>query len=156
MRRLVLACLPFLLAVPALAQLAETDLCLEKTVEDRETVIGREATFFIAVTNVGTEGATGVAVADVLPDGLAFVAASATAGDYDAATGSWALGALAPGQTATLTITTIVTAATPVENCAALQALDQHDRNPENDRDCATVLPQPVDPDGLAVRLEAR
>lgn len=155
MRPLALAVL-LLASAAALAQPAATDLCLDKIVDDPDAVIGQEATFFIALTNRGETEATGIEVGDVLPEGLAFAGWSATDGAYDPATGTWSLAALAPGQTATLALSTTVTSASPVENCASLQALDQYDYDPENDTDCATVFPRPAAPDGLASRAEPR
>ena len=110
--------LALVLAFPVAAQEAKSDVEIDKSVFEEEVYVGEEAVFFIAVTNSGAQTMTGVAVEDILPTGLYFLAAHATRGYYDAATGLWGVDALRPGQTETLELTTLLVAETPVENCA--------------------------------------
>jgi uncharacterized repeat protein (TIGR01451 family) len=76
------------------------------TPNDRATI-----TYTLTVANAATslQTPTGVVVRDLLPSGVEFVSASG-AGTYNSSTGDWAVGTLAPGANATLTITATVAA----------------------------------------------
>ncbi|WP_309751619.1 proprotein convertase P-domain-containing protein [Novosphingobium sp.] len=76
------------------------------TPNDRTTI-----TYTLTVANAATspQTATGVVVRDLLPSGVIFISASG-AGTYNSATGDWAVGTLAPGANAALTITATVAA----------------------------------------------
>ena len=85
------------------------DLSLTQSVSSA-TPSGRATiTYTLTVANASTSplSATGVVVRDVLPSGVQFVSASG-AGTYNSGTGDWAVGTLAPGGTAVLTITATV------------------------------------------------
>ncbi len=74
------------------------------------------ATITLTLKNNGPDA--GVAsVADVLPAGLTYVGSTASQGAYDSSTGSWSLGTLASGATATLAIN--VQAAPSATGCLA-------------------------------------
>jgi subtilisin-like proprotein convertase family protein len=60
-----------------------------------------------AASSIGT--ATGITVRDMLPSSFAFTSASGT-GSFNAATGIWSIGTLAPGQSAVITITGTISA----------------------------------------------
>jgi subtilisin-like proprotein convertase family protein len=60
-----------------------------------------------AASSIGT--ATGITVRDMLPGSFAFTSASGT-GSFNAATGIWSIGTLAPGQSAVITITGTIAA----------------------------------------------
>ncbi len=125
----------------------KADLSLTKTVDAPAPRVGDVVTFTIRVTNDGPASATGVAVGDPLPAGLAFVAATASQGGYDATTGRWTVGAIASGATATLTIQARVTSTGTRTNVAEVIASDQPDPDStpgngivgEDDRAEATV-----------------
>ena len=78
-------------------------------------------TVFNAATSTGT--ATSIAVRDTLPAGFSFTSASGT-GSFNAATGIWSVGALAPGGVAVITITGTVSSPTgsTVTNIAEISA----------------------------------
>lgn len=136
--------LVLLLAAPAAAQDAPVaDVAVQKGVYEEDVFVGEEATFFIAVTNYGPDASTGLAVADVLPEGLIYGTAWASYGRYDADTGAWHVGTLAPGQTERLELTTVVTSEHDVQNCASVHASDQRDPEASNDADCAYVYVRP-------------
>jgi len=65
---------------------------------------GDTVSFDIEVTNNGTALATNVSLTDSLPAGLTFVSSSVTQGSYNATTGLFSIGALAVGNSATLTL----------------------------------------------------
>ena len=93
------------------------DLALTKTVSDATPNVGDQVTFTVTLTNGGPDAATGVAVTDLLPAGLTFASATPSQGTYDAASGLWDVGTVAPGSPQTLPI--VATVVSP-------SALDEH------------------------------
>lgn len=87
------------------------DLSLAKSLLTASPVYGGAATFRLTVTSAASsdETATGIAVRDLLPTGFEFASASGT-GSYDAGTGVWSVGSLAPGSSASIDITGTVLA----------------------------------------------
>ena len=104
----------------------QADLSLTKTVDNPTAAIGTNVSFTLTVSNAGPSDATNVAVTDQLPAGFTFVSASG-AGNYTAGTGVWAVGNLATGASATLTIVATVNATGPYVNNAEVSASDQPD-----------------------------
>lgn len=104
----------------AAAPTSYADLSLGSSLSPASAVSGATVTYTLSVTNAAAspQSAAGVAVAAALPAGLSFVSASG-AGSYDSGTGLWSVGALAPGQTASLTITATISASAG----ASLQAI---------------------------------
>ena len=88
------------------------DLSLAMSVSNAAPVSGSNVTITLTVANAAASpnSASGILVRSALPTGLSFVSASGT-GSYNAATGDWSVGTLAPGQNASLTITATVLAA---------------------------------------------
>jgi uncharacterized repeat protein (TIGR01451 family) len=86
------------------------DLMLAKTVDIATPAAGDTITYTIVLTNNGPDGATGVVVTDSIPSGVTFVSSTASQGSYDSGTSLWTVGAVANGDSATLTITCIVDA----------------------------------------------
>jgi uncharacterized repeat protein (TIGR01451 family) len=100
------------------------------------------------VTNNGPDGATGVEVTDLLPAGVTYQSDSSTQGAYISGTGLWTVGAMAPSESDTLTITATVdpgTGGTTITNTASLTGSDQADSNPANDSDSADITIPSVD-----------
>ncbi|MEQ1687306.1 MAG: proprotein convertase P-domain-containing protein [Sphingopyxis sp.] len=97
------------------------DLSLTKTVSNAAPAFGATISYTLGVTNAAGSplSATGVQVLDVLPAGVTFVSATGT-GTYNSGTGIWTVGTLAPGASASLTITVTVaaTAGATVQNTA--------------------------------------
>lgn len=87
------------------------DLSMTKTVSNAAPTSGSNITYTLSVANAAASPltATGVSVLDLLPPGVTFVSASGT-GTYNSGTGVWTVGTLAPGATASITITVNVTA----------------------------------------------
>ncbi|WP_210486733.1 T9SS type A sorting domain-containing protein [Rufibacter aurantiacus] len=67
---------------------------------------GDQVTYTVTVSNNGPSAATNVVVTDKLPASLSLVSANSSVGTgtYNAATGSWSVGTLANGASATLTL----------------------------------------------------
>jgi uncharacterized repeat protein (TIGR01451 family) len=80
------------------------DLRVTKTVDNNAPFEGDPITFTITVTNDGTRLAQTVEVTDLLPGGLSYVSHTETSGTYDPISGLWTIGALADGDSETLTI----------------------------------------------------
>src|SRR5262249_30205631 len=92
--------------------------------------------------------ATNVVVHDTLPPQVRFVSSrssSPSAGTYDPATGTWAVGTLAVGATETLTITALVVSPNPLANTASIAHSDQFDPNLANNTDTASINPLQAD-----------
>ncbi len=78
------------------------DLAVALAVDDDTPDVGQRLRFTASVLNEGPRVADAVALRAALPAGLEFVAASPSAGSYDAGSGLWILGALELGASATL------------------------------------------------------
>ncbi len=127
------------------------DLSVTKTVSPAGPyVTGQAITYAVTVSNaVGFAQATGVTVSDVLPSGVSFTGATPSQGSFDNATGTWTVGTLASGASATLQIATTVTATTgAITNCAQVQTANEFDvdstpgngtANGEDDAACVTI-----------------
>jgi uncharacterized repeat protein (TIGR01451 family) len=123
------------------------DLSLTKSSSPAQVDQLDDATFTITVRNDGPSDATGVEVTDQLPEGVTFLAADASQGDYDPTTGIWTVGDLAVDGTATLDIDVEVTGAGPITNVAEVTATNEDDvdstpgnGDPSEDDQDATVL----------------
>jgi len=101
------------------------DLSLAMSVSNAAPASGASVSYTLTVSNAASSpsAASGIVVTDLLPAGLSFVSASGS-GTYSSATGTWAVGTLAPGQTASLTITASVTASSgaSIKNNAEITA----------------------------------
>ena len=126
------------------------DLSLNKSLLTSSPSSGNPATFRLTVINstASSETTNGVQVRDVLPAGFGFTSASGT-GNYDAVTGIWNVGSVAPGASVSIDITGTVDASpgatlTNVAEIVASSAADQ-DSTPDNgatgedDYDTATL-----------------
>jgi len=132
----------------------QSDLQLDKSVNNTAPLVTTNVDFTITVTNVGPDDATNVDVTDVLPTGFTYVSDSATQGTYNSGTGIWSVGTLVLNQTETLTITVTVNITGSYTNYAEITASDQVDPNSipgngstnEDDDDSVTVVPTQNNP----------
>ncbi len=123
------------------------DLELIKIVDSSYPDVGDDVTFTITVRNRGPEACTGVEVVDLLPAGLTYQGDDPSQGNYDDATGLWAVGTLASGASATLDVVARVDVGTPITNTAEVTAFDGYDTDStpgngdpsEDDQDSATL-----------------
>jgi large repetitive protein len=129
------------------------DLSLTKLVDDPAPNVGDVVTFTVTATNAGPDTAPGVAVNDPLPAGLDFVSSSASRGTYSDSTGTWTIGAMAPGDTVTLSIDARVTTSGTKTNAAEVSASGASDPDStpgngdpgEDDRATASLTPRLAD-----------
>ena len=106
-------------------------------------VAGDKIVYTLLVVNGGSAAATGVRVDDELPGGETFV--SASAGCSGGARVSCDIGTLAPGATATFTITATapsVISQTSIKNCAVAHA--DNDQNADNNDHCQWTSVSPA------------
>ena len=118
---------------------AAADIAMAKSVSDATPAVGTNVTFTITATNRGPNDATAVTVSDPLPAGLTLVAASPSQGSYDPASGTWTVGDIANGASATLRLTVTVTGTTTVTNTATRSGSSPVDVDPANDSASAQV-----------------
>lgn len=105
------------------------DLSVVKTVDNDAPSVGDTVTYTLTAHNAGPQDASDVAVSDTLPAGLTFVNASGD-GSYDA--GVWTIGALAAGDSATLTMTATVDEGTEGETLANVATVSHSDGDPSD------------------------
>ncbi|MEW5826967.1 MAG: lamin tail domain-containing protein, partial [Candidatus Bipolaricaulota bacterium] len=110
------------------------DLELGKSVDDPTPAPGDEVTFTLTLSNLGPDAALGIWVRDVLPPGLRYVAHQGQ-GVFDAALGSWNVGGLVVGASASLAITALVedsAAGSRIVNAADVVLSSLPDPDPSN------------------------
>ena len=154
----LLVAIATLALIPRLAH-AAPDLALQMTVNTPVPAAGQPVEFTVTVGNVGVDAATGVVVTNRLPPELAVptgMAVFPSVGAYDTATGTWTLGSLAAGASATLVIPAIV-AVTPQPPCSVNLAFTSNslDTRTSNNRAVAAVRRSATDRCvDLATRVE--
>ena len=120
--------LALLLAPAAVAayRSGEIDLELDKTAQPLVVEMGDSVTWTITVSNDGTGDATGVEIGDILPDGLTYLSHSGD-GSLNPTDGTWTVGAVAVGGSATVEIETSVHVLGDIVNEAEVTMADQED-----------------------------
>ena len=87
--------------------MGQSDLSLQKSVDEAFPPAGVPVEFTVSIDNAGPEQADSVIVVDQLPSGLQIpdgMAAFTSQGVYEPATGTWDVGSVAPMQAATLVV----------------------------------------------------
>lgn len=105
--------------------LADSDVIVEKTVNDSTLMPGAAVDFNVNVSNLGPDTANDVFVTDKLPAGLAIPSGTVpvtSQGTYDPIAGRWDVGTLATGTEAVLTVPAQVTA-DPLPICIVNRAV---------------------------------
>jgi uncharacterized repeat protein (TIGR01451 family) len=130
---------------PSATATSGADVFVTKLDSPDPVVSGEEIIYTLLVVNSGSVAATDVRVDDELPTGAAFI--SASPGCSEGARVSCDIGTLAPGDTATFTITLAapsVTSQTSIKNCAVAYA--DNDQNTDNNDHCqwTSVSPSPT------------
>ncbi len=125
-------------AASAAVDVQNADLAVTKTVDNPAPSMNGTVTYLITATNNGPDAAAGVSVADPLPSGLTLVSATPSVGTYSGATGTWTIGSMANGASATLTILARVTVHTPVNNVASVTSTT-YDAVAANDSAAAAI-----------------
>jgi uncharacterized repeat protein (TIGR01451 family) len=115
------------------------DISVTKTASAASVEVGQTVTFTVTAINTSTTDATDVIVTDILPQGAVLVSATPSQGTC-AGTGivECALGTLAGGSSATVTIVARATVAGPFDNVAQVLA-NESDSNPDNNEATASV-----------------
>jgi uncharacterized repeat protein (TIGR01451 family) len=103
------------------------DLLLTKTASSATPLQGVPFDYTLTVSNTSINSATGVAVLDLLPPGLTLVSATPSQGSYNSGNGAWAVGTVAAGGAATLTLNVTPTVTGAIVNTAQVLAADQID-----------------------------
>jgi uncharacterized repeat protein (TIGR01451 family) len=117
------------------------DLAVTKSVDNATPAEGDTVTFTVTLSNLGPNAALGMRVSDLLPTGLEYASHSGN-GSYDQALGTWTLGSLIAGRSASLTVTATVSAGTAgstLTNVAEITRSNLPDPDPSNNRDQANV-----------------
>ncbi len=126
---------------------ASADLSLEKTDGLDDSTGGDDLTYTLTVRNDGPGDATGVTVTDPLPDGTTFGSAVPSQGscDHDADAVTCALGSMADGASATVTLvlgTSLVDEDTDLTNTASVDAAEPDpDGSDDVSSDTTTLTP---------------
>ena len=119
------------------------DVGVTKTVAPTQVAAGQPVTYTVTAVNNGPNPATGVVVTDQLPAGVTHQTSTPSQGTYDPVTGQWTIGALAVGQTVTLTMTATVDVPGPIANLAVRTGMNEPDTDPSNDSAVAVVNSTP-------------
>jgi len=130
---------------PSATPRSGADLFVTKLDSPDPVVSGDKIVYTLLVANLGSAAATGARVDDELPTGATFL--SASPGCSQGTKVSCDIGTLAPGDTATFTITATapsVTLQTSIKNCAVAHA--DNDKNTDNNDHCqwTSVSPAPT------------
>lgn len=108
------------------------DLSLAKSVSNAAPAFGASISYTLTLANAAVSGltATGVTVLDTLPTGVVFVNYTGT-GSYNATTGVWSAGSIAPGASVQIVINVTVnaTSGATVDNVAEISASSETDPN---------------------------
>ncbi len=100
--------------------------------------------------------ADNIIVSDVLPAGASYVSDTPSQGSFNSGNGSWDVGTIAPGASASLVINATTTVNGQLENCAEVLQAGEIDidslpgngvKNGEDDQDCAPTQHDRPDPD---------
>ena len=121
------------------------DLQLTKTVDNDHPSVGQAATFTVTLTNAGPDPANEVVVSDLLPAGLSLLAATPSLGNYSS--GTWTVGTLPAGASASLALQVAADAAGTYTNLAFVSDTATADCNPGNESAQSTItVPTPPTP----------
>ncbi len=115
------------------------NISLGKTPSTQQVGRDEAVTWTVTVHNAGPNPATGLIVADRPPAGLTAPQGSVTTGTYDPGTGTWTIGDLASGDTATLTLTATASITGQFNNVATLSRVDQEDTDQTDNSATATL-----------------
>ncbi len=123
----------------AAARMSGTDIAVTTLASQPRIRLGQQATLTVTATNLGPLPATDVVVTNPLPTSLTLVSSSLSAGHRDAEQASWSVGALAVGESATLTLVVQAQGLGQVAHPAALVASSPMDGNDLNNVDSALI-----------------
>ena len=144
MKRFIIGSLLFVLAAGA-AVAANVDLVVTNGDTPDPVRLGNNVTYTLVVTNKGPSQATNVVVTDVLPVGIDFLSCTPSQGSYgqDAGTVTCALGTLANGARATVTIVATPTQVGVFTNQVSAQTDDTDTNTVDNRASAVTTVNAP-------------
>ncbi|MFD2513158.1 ice-binding family protein [Pontibacter locisalis] len=125
---------------PVEVPVVSADVSVTKKADSSPRVVGGKITYTIVATNNGPYAAEDVVVNELLPSQLELISFTVSKGSYDPATGIYNVGALANGETATLTIEAKIIAAGEIRNTAGAGG-STPDPNPGDNTDIVVVTP---------------
>lgn len=134
--------------------LLDADLALTKTALPEPVLPGQNLAYTLAVTNNGPDTATATTLTDTLPAGLTFINAVIPNGaSFTNSSGNltFALGDLASGATATVTINVTATATGSVSNTASVSSSINDPDLTNNSSTATSTINAPTAPADLAV-----
>ena len=120
--------------------LRESDMAMEKSVNNSKPDVGDEITFTLTVTNNGPHDATGIIITDTVPAGFTI----GTINNNGTATGNiitWTTPKLAKDEVISVNFTATVNKTGPYVNIATVIG-DGKDPNPDNNTDTETASPK--------------
>ena len=118
------------------------DIQVSQSVDDDTPAIGQDVFFLVTARNAGPATATSVSLNSSLPAGVSFVSSTPSQGTYTSGTGTWSVGTIAAGASATLTVRMTNTVATPVVQTFTKTAATEQDLVTGND--AASVVLNPA------------
>ena len=119
------------------------DLAVTKSVSNTAPNVGDTVTYTIVLVNNGPDDANNITLSDPAPAGISYQTATVSAGSF--ANPVWSLPSLLVGQSATLTITALVTAPSPATNTASITGATEFDPVLSNNTSTATLAPLQAD-----------
>jgi uncharacterized repeat protein (TIGR01451 family) len=125
--------------LPQSAPLQQADLSVAKVVSQPAAVVGTPVVYTLFVHNNGPNTASGVVVSDPLPAGVMFLFAEPSQGSFNPTSGTWNVGTVGAGATASLRIVAVVTAPGTIINTAQVTAAVV-DPNPSNNQASTTLV----------------
>jgi len=117
------------------------DIQVSETVNNSAPAISQNVIFTVTAKNAGPATANGVVLTSNLPSGLNYVSDTPSQGSYTSGTGTWNVGTLAAGASATLSLTMTNTVATPVTQTFTKTASTEQDLVTGNDAASVTLNP---------------
>jgi len=136
---------------------ASADLAISQTDSPDPVAVGGVLTYTIVARNNGPQSATGVTLTDSLPAGVNFVSASTSQGSCSGtATLTCALGSLANGASATVSIGVRATAAGGVANTARITGNEADPASANNAETEGTTVLTTADLSRLTVAVEGQ
>ncbi len=111
------------------------------SVDNSAPAVSQNVVFTVTAKNAGPATANGVLLTSNLPAGLTFVGSVPSQGTYTPGTGTWSVGTLASGATATLSLTMTNTVATQVTQTFTRTASTEQDLVSGNDAASSVLNP---------------
>jgi len=121
------------------------DIQVSESVDDDTPAISQNVIFTVTAKNNGPATATGVVLTSNLPAGLSHVSNTPSQGTYAPGPGTWSVGTLASGASATLSLTMTNTVSTTVVQTFTKTAATEQDLVAGND--AASVVLNPTVPE---------